>query len=75
LYYDKSRGEKNLRRQVGEDFPDLIKQIDDKSKYELGRILDNKIIGPDALGSVRTLEEYQTFAGINFVDKKIVPVL
>jgi hypothetical protein len=75
LYYDASKREKNLRRQVGEDFPDLIKQIDDNSKYELKKILDNRIIGPDALGSERTLEEYQIFAGINFIDKKIVPVL
>lgn len=75
LYYDSSKREKNQRRQVGEDFPDIIQEIDRKSKYELGKILDNKIIGPDALGSVRTLEEYQIFAGINFVDKKIVPVL
>jgi len=75
LYYDSSKKEKNQRRQVGEDFPDLIQEIDRKSKYELGKILDNKIIGPDALGSVRTLEEYEAFAGINFIDKKIVPVL
>jgi hypothetical protein len=75
LYYDSSKREKNQRRQVGEDFPDLIRDIDKKSNYELGRILDNSIIGPDALGSARTLKEYELFAGINFIDKKIVPVL
>ena len=47
----------------------LIKNIAD------GKIIKNKIIGPDALGSVRTLEEYEQFAGIDFALKKVSPVV
>jgi len=75
LYYDASKKEKNLRRQTGEDFPKEVHALDSKSKFELSKIIKNKIIGPDALGSVRTLEEYEQFAGIDFALKKVSPVV
>lgn len=75
LYYDASKKEKNQRRQTGEDFPKEVNNLDKKSKFELSQIIKNKIIGPDALGSVRTLEEYEQFAGIDFALKKVSPVV
>jgi hypothetical protein len=75
LYYDESKGEKNQRRQVGQDFPKQIREIDEKSKYELANIIDNKIIGEYALGSARTLGEYEQFAGIDFALKKVYQVV
>lgn len=75
LYYDEAKGKNNQRRQVGEDFPNLIRDIDIKSKYELARIIDNKVVGEFALGSARTLEEYEQFAGIDFTLKKVHQVV
>jgi len=75
LYYDSTKGENNQRRQVGEDFPKEIKYIDEKSKYELANIIENKIIGEYALGSSRTLAEYEQFAGIDFALKKVYQVV
>jgi hypothetical protein len=75
LYYDEAKGKNNQRRQVGQDFPNLIRDIDIKSKYELARIIENKVVGEYALGSARSLEEYQVFAGIDFALKKVYPVV
>lgn len=75
LYYDPAKGYQNLRRQVAEDFPDQSSKLEIASQNELERIIINKVIGDQELGSRRTLEEFQSFAGINFVDKKIMPVL
>ncbi len=75
LYYDSNIKEKNLRRQTGEDFPKEVMNLDMRSKFKLSEIIKNKIIGPDALGSVRTLEEYEQFAGIDFTLKKVSPVV
>jgi len=75
LYYDPAKGYQNLRRQVAEDFPEQSSKLEIASQKELERIIINKAIGNQELGSKRTLEEFQSFAGINFIDKKIMPVL
>lgn len=75
LYYDADRGYKNLRRQVREDFPKECNALEEISRKELSRIVVDKPVGDQELGSSRTLEEYELFAGINFIDKKIVKVL
>ena len=75
LYYDHSKGYKNLRRQVVEDFPEESAVLEKESQDELSSIIINKLVGDQALGSERTLEEYQSFAGIDFIAKKIVPVI
>ena len=75
LYYDHAKGYKNLRRQVREDFPDICANLEIESQNELTRIITNTPIGDQELGSVRAFGEYEAYAGINFIDKKIVPVL
>lgn len=75
LYYDPLKGYKNLRRQVIEDFPEQCSVLEKDSQNELKRIITDKPVGDQELGQVRTLEDYQSFAGINFIDKKIMPVL
>ncbi len=47
LYYDESKGEKNQRRQAGQDFSDLSIEIDNRSKMELARIINDRVIGPE----------------------------
>jgi hypothetical protein len=75
LYYDHAKGYKNLRRQVTEDFPIESSALETNSQKELKRIIIDKPVGDQELGSIRTLEEYESFAGINFIDKKITQVL
>lgn len=71
LYYDHSKGHKNLRRQVSEDFPKECRDLERVSQNELKRIIFERPIGDQELGSKRTLEEYEQFAGINFALKKV----
>jgi len=75
LYYDADKGYKNLRRQVSSDFPKESEDLEKISREELKRIIVDKPIGDQELGSARSLEEYELFAGISFIDKKIVKVL
>ena len=75
LYYDGEKGFKNLRRQVTSDFIDEPIMLEKKSQEELSRIIIDKPIGDQELGSERTLEQYESFAGINFVGKKILKVI
>jgi hypothetical protein len=72
LYYYPELGSKNLRRQVVEDFQKESEDLETQSKNELEHILKNKIIGSQALGTARTLEEYEEYASINFALKKIL---
>jgi len=75
LYYDHEKGYKNLRRQVREDFPIICGGLEEISQNELSRIIHGSVVGDQELGSARTLRDYEIFAGINFIDKKIVSVL
>lgn len=75
LYYDGDKGHKNLRRQVTADFPDNSLILEKESQQELTRIITGKVVGDQELGSSRTIEQYQEFAGVDFVGKKITKVL
>jgi hypothetical protein len=75
LYYDHEKGYKNLRRQVREDFPEISSNLEEISQKELSRIVTGSVVGDQELGSKRSLKDYEAFAGINFIDKKIVSVL
>ena len=75
LYYDHENGYKNLRRQVSDDFPAKCSDLEIESQKELKRIVTQNVIGDQELGTAKTLKEYESFAGINFIDKKIVPML
>lgn len=71
LYYDGNKGFKNLRRQVTADYPEESSYLDKVSKKEVERILTSKEVGPQELGSARSLEEYESYANIDFSLKKI----
>jgi hypothetical protein len=71
LYYDPAIGFKNLRRQVFSDFPSESAELDKISQNELEDIILNRRIDGQALGTARSLEEYENYASIDFALKKI----
>lgn len=71
LYYNNDDKIKNLRRQVTEDFPNLCRIKEKESQKEIESILIGNKISSDGLGTERTLQEYQDFARINFLDKTV----
>lgn len=66
LYVSGQPPEKTRRRHVWVDFPDLWAQLDSQSKIEYFRIMTQREIGEYALGSERSLDEYEQFAGLDF---------
>lgn len=67
LYYDHDHPmQKSGRRHMWNDFPDIYNQMDVESKAEIKKIFEQNIIGKNALGSERTLEQFGTYAGLNF---------
>ena len=72
LYASNQPFSKTRRHHVWKDFPKIWNEMDVISKEEYRSIFMDKIIGDDGLGTVRTLKEYEEFAGINFKDKEIL---
>ena len=72
LYEGSKPYSKTRRHHVWKDFPKIWNEMDLISKEEYRSIFMDKIIGDDGLGTVRTLEEYEEFAGLNFKDKEIL---
>lgn len=72
LYLSDQPFSKTRRHHVWKDFPEIWDEMDVISKAEYRSIFTDKRIGNDALGTVRTLEEYEEFAGLNFKDKEIL---
>lgn len=72
LYTSDQPFSKTRRHHVWRDFPKIWDEMDVISKAEYRSIFTDKRIGDDGLGTVRTLEEYEEFAGINFKDKKVL---
>lgn len=73
LYYDHSKSvQENARYHVWKDFPEKWRQLEKETNQELNRIFINKVIGESELGSERTLEAYGEYAGLDFVNKKVV---
>jgi hypothetical protein len=66
LYYDGDKPVESQRRLPGLDFPDESYKMKLVSDEEIFRIISNKEVGPQSLGSARTLEDYEIYAGINF---------
>lgn len=66
LYASGNSFEKIRRHHVWADFPELWQQLDIESKSEYKRIFLERIVGRYALGTQRTLDEYEEFAGLNF---------
>jgi len=67
LYYahDKSF-QHNMRRHIWKDWPEEFAKLDAVSKAEVKRILTEAVVGDSELGTIRTLEEYGQFAGLDF---------
>lgn len=55
------------------NFPKENNRVYEESNKELARILDNKIIGPQEMGSKRTLKEYGIYADLNFETYEVYP--
>ena len=60
------------RHHTWEDYPELWKSLDRKSREEVVSIFTNQRISDDALGSVRTLDEFGVFAGLDFNNREIL---
>lgn len=72
LYYDHDNDSRNQRILPQKLFKTYIDNIVEESNIELARIINYKIIGDQEMGSVRTLEEYEYYAGVDFSSGKIV---
>ena len=66
LYFNKERGFRNFRNLTWNDFPELCAARSIESREEIMRIIQGKVIGDQELGTKRTLEDYEDFAGIKF---------
>lgn len=66
LYYDHNNITGNRRNLSGKDFPELTQQILNQSLDEVSRIVTGNVIGPQELGSKRTLRQYEEYAKISF---------
>jgi hypothetical protein len=66
LYHSEQPFLKARRHHVWKDFPDIWEKIDAESRQEYRRIFSERIVGEGALGTVRTLSQYEEFSGLNF---------
>jgi len=75
LYYEHNLVfQKSMRRHTWKDFPEEWGRLEAISQAEIVDILGNNRVGPYALGTVRTLEEYGEYAGLDFVNRKLLDV-
>ena len=72
LYYDHSEDNKNQRILPMTIYKNEVNKIIEESDSEILRIINNKIIGDQELGSNRSLQEYEYYAGVDFSSGKIV---
>jgi hypothetical protein len=72
LYHSQQQFEKVRRHHAWQDYPEMWAKIDTESKEEYKKIFQNREIGEFALGTERTLDEYEEFAGVDFRNGKIV---
>lgn len=68
LYHSSQPFEKVKRILVWEDFPELWQEMDVISKTEYKSIFVDRRVSDDALGTDRTLEQFEEFTGLNFYD-------
>lgn len=71
LYNNGHNAVSNLRRNAQGDFPEQSEILNKISYSELARIVTEKPIGLQELGSIRTLEQYEEYAGVDFANKKL----
>lgn len=66
LYVSGKSFQKTRRHHAWSDFPEEWGALEKESTAEYRRILTDRVIGEEALGTERTLEEYEDFSGLNF---------
>ena len=71
LYHSQQSFAKTRRHHVWQDFPEIWGVMDTESKHEYKRIFTERIVGEGALGMERTLEDYEEFSGLNFLNGTI----
>lgn len=71
LYHSLQPFAKVRRHHVWIDYPDIWQVKDKESTEEYKRIFTERIVGEGALGTARTLDDYEEFSGLNFRTKKI----
>lgn len=71
LYYGDGGVEKNRRHHCWQDWPDIWGTLDTASRKEVERIFTERIVGEGALGSIRSLEDYEIFAGLDFKKREV----
>lgn len=62
------------RHHTWKDFPDIWTALDSQSKIEYFRIVTEREIGPYALGSSRSLDDYEQFAGLDFRTGRVTQI-
>jgi hypothetical protein len=72
LYHSKQPFAKVRRHHVWQDYPDIWQVKDRESKEEYRRIFENKVVGEFALGTARSLDDYEEFTGLDFTNRTIV---
>jgi hypothetical protein len=71
LYYNHTNDIPNQRILPKPQFNIEVENIIKESNGELFRVINNNIIGDQELGTVRTLAQYEYYAGVNFYSGKI----
>lgn len=71
LYHSLQPFAKVRRHHVWIDYPDIWEVKEKESKEEYKRIFSERIVGEGALGTERTLDDYEEFSGLNFRTGKI----
>jgi len=66
LYHSQQPFAQVRRHHVWTDFPDLWAPLEVESKAEYKRIFKDRVIGEGAFGAVRTLADFEDFAGLDF---------
>jgi len=70
--YASGRSFEHIRRHhVWQDFPEMWQEMDAISKAEYQSIFTDRRMSDDALGTERTLEEFEEFTGLNFAYRTI----
>ena len=71
LYHSQQPFSKTRRHHIWGDFSEIWGVMDAESRTEYKRIFTERIIGDGAMGTERTLDDYEEFSGLNFRDGTI----
>lgn len=74
LYHSGQSVERVLRKHAWHDFAEQWSVLDMLSRQEYKSIMRNRTVGRYALGSERSLDEYEQFAGLDFRTGKITQI-